>query len=558
MRPPDGWCTTTAHPQISWRLRRPGCAASRVETTAIDICAMERVQEKIIQFAMGSEQQQLHSVLKLFKQRKYGKAYLEALRLERPCALEYLNAAAPEVKQALAVTYHATVLLAACAAAKNGRPGRALQLCDYLHLEVAPPCPHPGGKLLPAALAASVLSASPQRAQATPDPQPGSSRYRIPASMPPDAPRVQRPIRRLDATPGFQAFYRDHVLASEPCILRHAMESWPCCDPERGWSDVRSVARGSRGGRIVRIELADTPGAPIGEDVSVRFVSLAAFVHGCMVAPEHRKRVQERAGDDAEPSSSGDDDAAWPPVPFTFGKRAWWGLQPADTARIGFLAQYQLLEQLPELEEEVGEVPHANELGKGYRIRRNIWIGAAGATTALHFDPKDNWLCQIAGFKYVRLYAAAATPLIPAETAERRRMETDMLRSSGNFSLADVESPRLAQDHPRLAAAPYQETILGPGEMLFIPWGCCERRMHVPSVATITNQACTALISLCLSLRASRISPVCRALLPQPHPFNQSQRVVVPRRRRHAEGSTFWPDAGGRRHAETYGRWKPL
>ena len=90
------------------------------------------------------------------------------------------------------------------------------------------------------------------------------------------------------------------------------------------------------------------------------------------------------------------------------------------------------------------DVPFAAELGRGLRVRRNVWFGAAGATTALHFDPSDNWLCQIAGFKYVRLYAARYTPLVPPETREQPRVENEMLRSRGNFSLADVESPNLA------------------------------------------------------------------------------------------------------------------
>ena len=78
----------------------------------------------------------------------------------------------------------------------------------------------------------------------------------------------------------------------------------------------------------------------------------------------------------------------------------------------------------------------------------------------------------MAGFKYVRLYMAKSTPSVPAETREKRRLESEMLRSNGNFSLADVEHPELGKLHPSLARTPYSETILGPGEMLYIPWGC--------------------------------------------------------------------------------------
>lgn len=216
----------------------------------------------------------------------------------------------------------------------------------------------------------------------------------------------------------------------------------------------------------MRVELSDRRGALRGDPIECRFTTLGAFVAGCLVPAAQRSLPPQ-------PDAADDEDERLPTL--SFGMRRWFGLQPADLGRVGFLAQYKLLEQIPELKAEIGAVPYSDQLGRGLMRRTNVWLGAAGATTALHFDPSDNWLCNVAGFKYVRLYAARHSPLMYQESPERRRFANEMLRSAGNFSFADVEPldpQENERDFPKLAAAPYTETILGPGEMLYIPWGC--------------------------------------------------------------------------------------
>ena len=452
------------------------------------------------------EKERLRSLQQLLEKHEWLPACDAARALEQNAARGYLdNSNSSETKQHAAILYRAVILLSACAFAFAGRPRRGLQLCDFLSLEAAPPPPPPVAptlKALSAAISAAIVSTCsarlPARGSRAPSPPPrDDDLYRVPSRLPPDAaatlasrtddsgrhdalgrPALRHPIRRLSTAPALDDFKRDHVLTHTPCVLTSAMDDWPCVRPgPHSWADLRrgllreEEGGSMRGGRVVRIEMSDSPGAPIEEPVHVRFVSLAAFVDGCLLPMAHRRHHTERADD---PGVDAADATAWPPWPFTFGKRDFWGLQwPRDRRRIGFLAQYQLLEQLgPELEAEIGAVPYAAALGAGFRIRRNVWIGAAGASTALHFDPKDNLLCQIAGFKYVRLYEPALTPSIPVETTDRPRMQSDMLKSSGNFALCDVESPSFATDYPKLASAPFTETILGPGDMLYIPWGC--------------------------------------------------------------------------------------
>ena len=91
----------------------------------------------------------------------------------------------------------------------------------------------------------------------------------------------------------------------------------------------------------------------------------------------------------------------------------------------------------------------------------NGWFGPQGTVSPLHTDPKHNFLCQVAGKKYVRLY---------------RRDQTDCLYPFEdellfNTSRIDLENPDLAA-HPKFAEAEGFECILEEGQMLYIPPKC--------------------------------------------------------------------------------------
>ena len=70
---------------------------------------------------------------------------------------------------------------------------------------------------------------------------------------------------------------------------------------------------------------------------------------------------------------------------------------------------------------------------------------------------------QVVGLKYVRLYAPSETPKLYV-----RRCADGGLCAQGNVSEVDVEAPDLER-HPLFADAAYEEVVLRPGEMLFIP-----------------------------------------------------------------------------------------
>jgi len=86
--------------------------------------------------------------------------------------------------------------------------------------------------------------------------------------------------------------------------------------------------------------------------------------------------------------------------------------------------------------------------------------------TALHFDGFDNLLCQVAGFKYIRLYHPSQTDRLYARESAPHTSQVSPLETS-----TAAEEAQLVASFPLLAGAVYSELILSPCETLFIPAG---------------------------------------------------------------------------------------
>ena len=77
---------------------------------------------------------------------------------------------------------------------------------------------------------------------------------------------------------------------------------------------------------------------------------------------------------------------------------------------VAYLAQHQLFEQLPSLLSDLDPPDVCCTTGGVQRV--NAWVGTAGTVTPCHFDSYDNLLGQVAGFKFVRLYAESDSPFL--------------------------------------------------------------------------------------------------------------------------------------------------
>ncbi|XP_051487616.1 bifunctional peptidase and arginyl-hydroxylase JMJD5 [Apus apus] len=126
---------------------------------------------------------------------------------------------------------------------------------------------------------------------------------------------------------------------------------------------------------------------------------------------------------------------------------------------VGYLAQHQLFDQIPELKEDIS-IPDYCCLGEGEEdeITINAWFGPKGTISPLHQDPQQNFLAQVFGRKYIRLYS-------PQDSENLYPHESHILH---NTSQVDVEDPDLIK-FPNFRKAAFQSCVLMPGQVLFIP-----------------------------------------------------------------------------------------
>nr|XP_033946055.1 lysine-specific demethylase 8 isoform X3 [Pseudochaenichthys georgianus] len=123
-----------------------------------------------------------------------------------------------------------------------------------------------------------------------------------------------------------------------------------------------------------------------------------------------------------------------------------------------FIDRY-ILNKIPELKADI-RPPDYCCLGEGDEedITVNAWFGPGGTVSPLHQDPQQNFLAQVVGSKYIRLYS-------PEDTDKLYPHQSQLLH---NTSQVDVENPD-PERFPEFAKAPYLECVLQPGDVLFIP-----------------------------------------------------------------------------------------
>lgn len=164
-------------------------------------------------------------------------------------------------------------------------------------------------------------------------------------------------------------------------------------------------------------------------------------------------------------------------VPFTTFLEATLAGSPKQ-----YLAQYSLLDQVPELRSDIC-IPdvcnvYAPDLDYGsdmpYTYTQvpdfmspitNIWLGPEHTISPLHRDEYHNIYVQIVGYKTFNLY-----PPKPKKTS--RNMYADEANpNTSKVNLAD-KSPENQSKYPDFDwNSDYLEALLGPGDALFIPFG---------------------------------------------------------------------------------------
>jgi [protein]-arginine 3-hydroxylase / protease len=128
-----------------------------------------------------------------------------------------------------------------------------------------------------------------------------------------------------------------------------------------------------------------------------------------------------------------------------------------DTQTIGYLAQHELFDQIPELKNDIC-IPEYCCRGAPPRLK--AWLGPKGTVSPLHTDPTHNLLAQVFGAKLVILVEPAATVNLYAH-------DHFVLN---NTSQVDANAPDFEQ-HPLAKLVRFKRVILKAGDVLYIPPG---------------------------------------------------------------------------------------
>jgi len=128
------------------------------------------------------------------------------------------------------------------------------------------------------------------------------------------------------------------------------------------------------------------------------------------------------------------------------------------STQIGYLAQHQLLDQVPALGQDI-VTPDYCYTGEGEgEPDVNVWIGPGGTVSPAHTDKKHNVLCQVVGSKYVAIF-------YPEEGDKLYPHPSPML---ANTSMVDLDCIDL-ETFPLVDTLQGYHTLLREGEMLYIP-----------------------------------------------------------------------------------------
>ncbi|KAF9435771.1 Lysine-specific demethylase 8 [Entomortierella beljakovae] len=271
-------------------------------------------------------------------------------------------------------------------------------------------------------------------------------------------PEIKYPIPRLHL-PTLDEF-QQHVNKSSggmPVIITGAIDHWPA---RERWTDIDTICRTAGPDRQVPIEIGSQY---TDEQWTQKLVTMREFIEQYIFKPSNQKSEEKEKKEEQEINEHG--------------------------SPVGYLAQHDLFDQIPRLRRDI-DIPDYCMIEpieeQGYHppedVLLNAWFGPCGTVSPMHTDPYHNLLAQVVGKKYIRLYSPKESSKLycygsRSERAgegedevegndESQGQETTML---GNTSQVNIENPDLGQ-HPLFAEAEYVETILGPGELLYIPF----------------------------------------------------------------------------------------
>ncbi|XP_043268478.1 bifunctional peptidase and arginyl-hydroxylase JMJD5 isoform X2 [Venturia canescens] len=217
-------------------------------------------------------------------------------------------------------------------------------------------------------------------------------------------------IKRFEK-PSMETFYRDIFKPKSPALLENCLGHWKAL---KSWKNLDYLIK-IAGNRTVPIEIGSRY---TEEDWSQSLVSFAEFLQ------THVSKKNDK---------------------------------------IGYLAQHQLFEQIPEMKEDFSIPDYCNFSDTDEDPDPpdiNAWFGPRGTVSPLHFDPKNNLLCQVIGYKRLIVYH-------PEESTNLYSYESRLLSNTAQVDPLNPDFDRW----PKFKEAKGFMSYLKPGDMAFIPPG---------------------------------------------------------------------------------------
>lgn len=208
--------------------------------------------------------------------------------------------------------------------------------------------------------------------------------------------------------PSMELFYREIFMLKVPALLKGCIKHWKALER---WKDLNYLSK-IAGNRTVPIEIGSRY---TNEDWTQQLLSFSEFLQKHILGKHNE---------------------------------------------VGYLAQHQLFEQVPQLKDDF-TIPEYCNFSDNDEVESpdiNAWFGPSGTVSPLHFDPKNNLLCQVFGYKRVILYD-------PKDSSALYPYNTRLL---SNTAQVDPLNPDY-EKWPNFVKAKGLMAYLKPGEMLYIP-----------------------------------------------------------------------------------------
>ena len=143
------------------------------------------------------------------------------------------------------------------------------------------------------------------------------------------------------------------------------------------------------------------------------------------------------------------------------------------TKEVAYLAQNELF---PQVKDDIPipslccEPDGYFNVGEGKLYHTMLWMGPENTVSPLHYDPLDNILIQVVGWKRVLMFPPVGSSALVSNGSDDKLWHyAGVDGNQYNTSAVDVETPNYKK-YPNFQFAPVAfECILGPGDALYIP-----------------------------------------------------------------------------------------